>query len=81
MLLERGCNVESVMDGDETVLHIAAVSGVVEMMELILKFMPIGGIERVNDKGKTALHKSARFGKHKIVSMLLKRFVCLFSES
>lgn len=81
MLLERGCNVESVMDGEESVLHICAVSGLVEMTELILKFMPIGGIDRANEKGRTALHKSAKFGKHKIVSMLLKRFVCLFLQS
>ena len=77
MLLERGCDVESTMDGEETVLHIAAVSGVVEMVELILKFMPVNGIDQANDNGRTSLHKCARFGKHRIVSMLLKRFVRL----
>ena len=61
------------MDGDDTVLHIAAISGSEDMLDLILRFLPTNGIDRKNEDGRTALHKAACFGKYKIVEKLLER--------
>jgi len=72
-LLERGCDVETTMEGDDTVLHIAAITGNEDMVDLILRFLPANAIDRKNEDGRTALHKAACFGKYKIVEKLLER--------
>ena len=71
-LLERGCDPTSPMEGQDTVFHIAATSGNVEVIELLINLVDPSKIERKNEAGRTPLHKAARFGKHEIVAKLLE---------
>lgn len=72
-LLERGCDVNSTMDGEETALHIAAITGNKEIVDLLLKFQQDNNVDLQNEAGRTALHKAARFGKYNVVTLLLER--------
>lgn len=72
-LLERGCDANNIMDGGETALHAASVTGNENIVKLLLKFMSSKTIDFQNEAGRTALHKAARFGKSNVVSLLLER--------
>ena len=71
MLLEAGCETEQMMSGDETALHAAATTGHLAITSLLLKNGAL--IDVQNEVGRTPLHKAARFGKTKIVELLLQR--------
>lgn len=72
-LLERGCDVRSTMDGCETALHVASVIGNKDIVDLLIRFQVNRDVDFQNDDGRTPLHKAARFGKHKVVGLLLEK--------
>ncbi|XP_047128763.1 transient receptor potential cation channel subfamily A member 1 homolog isoform X1 [Hydra vulgaris] len=71
LLLEKGCDVNQCMDGEETPLHIATVIGNIEIVEFLL--LHGADVEKRNSIGRTALHKAADFGKYEILELLISK--------
>ena len=71
LLLEKGCDVNQCMEGDETPLHIATVNGNKNIVDFLL--LHGADIEKQNAIGRTALHKASHFGKYEILNILLSK--------
>ncbi|KAJ4309975.1 Ankyrin repeat domain-containing protein 16 [Fusarium piperis] len=70
LLLERGADVGAMTDAGQTVLHIAAASGDVTTIEIILERMPHVDVSVQNEHGRTSLG-SAFMGKHETALRVL----------
>lgn len=76
MLLKRGFDASRANSSGQTALHVAAASGSVETVQLLLKFAS-ESVDARDAAGATALHLAAAAGHEEVVALLLDSGVSL----